>query len=34
MVPTSPPELILADSSRIGVIGGGPAGSFFAYFLL
>jgi len=34
MVPTSPPELMLADSSRIGVIGGGPAGSFFAYFLL
>jgi len=26
--------LELADGSRIGVIGGGPAGSFFAYFLL
>jgi len=34
MAPTSPPELMLADSSRVGVIGGGPAGSFFAYFLL
>ena len=27
------PGLALADGSRIGVIGGGPAGSFFAYFL-
>lgn len=26
-------ELALADGARIGVIGGGPAGSFFAYFL-
>ena len=26
-------RLVLADGSRIGVIGGGPAGSFFAYFL-
>ena len=26
-------QLALADGSRIGVIGGGPAGSFFAYFL-
>lgn len=26
-------RLALADGSRIGVIGGGPAGSFFAYFL-
>lgn len=25
-------SLVLADGSRIGVIGGGPAGSFFAYF--
>lgn len=25
--------LSLADGSRVGVIGGGPAGSFFAYFL-
>lgn len=27
-------RLSLADGSRIGVVGGGPAGSFFAYFLL
>jgi flavin-dependent dehydrogenase len=27
-------QLKLADGSRIGVIGGGPAGSFFSYFLL
>ena len=27
-------KLLLDDGSRIGVIGGGPAGSFFAYFLL
>lgn len=27
-------DLALVDGSRIGVIGGGPAGSFFAYFLL
>ncbi len=27
-------RLALADGSRIGVIGGGPAGSFFAYFLI
>jgi flavin-dependent dehydrogenase len=27
-------DLALADGSRVGVIGGGPAGSFFAYFLL
>jgi flavin-dependent dehydrogenase len=27
-------SLMLDDGSRIGVIGGGPAGSFFAYFLL
>jgi len=26
-------KLILEDGSRIGVIGGGPAGTFFAYFL-
>ncbi len=25
--------LALADGSRVGVIGGGPAGSFFAYAL-
>jgi len=29
-----PPELNLSDGSRIAVIGGGPAGSFFSYFLL
>lgn len=28
------PELTLTDGSRVGVIGGGPAGSFFSYFLL
>lgn len=28
------PDLQLADGSRVAVIGGGPAGSFFAYFLL
>jgi flavin-dependent dehydrogenase len=26
--------LALDDGSRIGVVGGGPAGSFFSYFLL
>jgi flavin-dependent dehydrogenase len=30
----SVPELRLKDGSRIAVIGGGPAGSFFSYFLL
>ena len=24
----------LEDGSRVGIIGGGPAGSFFSYFLL
>ena len=28
-----PRELSLQDGSRVGVVGGGPAGSFFAYFL-
>lgn len=28
------PELDLEDGSRIAVVGGGPAGSFFSYFLL
>ena len=28
------PELVLDNGSRVGVIGGGPAGSFFSYFLL
>jgi len=28
------PPLELTDGSRVGIIGGGPAGSFFAYFLL
>ena len=34
--PTGPdsPPLELADGARIAVIGGGPAGSFFTYFLL
>src|SRR3990172_3641388 len=27
-------DLVLEDGSRIGVIGGGPAGSFFSFFLL
>lgn len=27
-------ELVLRDGSRVGVIGGGPAGAMFAYFLL
>ena len=27
-------SLQLQDGSRVAVIGGGPAGSFFAYFLL
>jgi flavin-dependent dehydrogenase len=27
-------ELRLKDGSRVGVVGGGPAGSFFSYFLL
>lgn len=31
---TAAPELPLKDGMRVGVIGGGPAGSFFAYFLL
>src|SRR5512139_3307879 len=30
----SPPTLPLEDGSRIAVLGGGPAGSFFSYFLL
>lgn len=29
-----PSNLKLEDDSRIAVIGGGPAGSFFSYFLL
>ncbi|HVP43376.1 MAG TPA: hypothetical protein VMS96_08075 [Terriglobales bacterium] len=31
---TEPLPLKLSDGSRIGVIGGGPAGSFFSYFFL
>ena len=27
-------ELVLGDGDRVAVVGGGPAGSFFAYFLL
>ena len=27
-------DLTLDDGSRVGVIGGGPAGSYFTYFLL
>lgn len=30
----NPEDLTLRDNSRIAVIGGGPAGSFFSYFLL
>jgi flavin-dependent dehydrogenase len=33
-VRTTSSSLQLRDGSRIGVIGGGPAGSFFSYFLL
>ncbi len=33
-VRTSSSDLQLKDGSRVGVIGGGPAGSFFSYFLL
>jgi flavin-dependent dehydrogenase len=29
-----PPRLILKDGARVAVMGGGPAGSFFSYFLL
>src|SRR5512138_460614 len=29
-----PDDLRLVDGSRVAVIGGGPAGSFFSYFLL
>jgi flavin-dependent dehydrogenase len=32
--PGGVPEPTLQDGSRVGVIGGGPAGSLFAYFLL
>lgn len=31
---TAPDDLRLVDGSRVAVIGGGPAGSFFSYFLL
>ena len=31
---TKPPSLKLDDGSRVGVVGGGPAGSFFSFFLL
>ena len=30
----TPPQMTLEDGSRVGVIGGGPAGSLFTYFLL
>ena len=33
-MPAKPPVPQLHDGSRVGVIGGGPAGSFFSYFLL
>lgn len=33
-VPVSEPGLHLSDGSRVAVIGGGPAGSLFSYFLL
>lgn len=32
--PSPDSDAILSDGSRVAVIGGGPAGSFFAYFLL
>ena len=31
---TGESKLVLAEGSRIGVMGGGPAGSFFSYFVL
>ena len=31
---TEDSDLNLDDGSRVGIIGGGPAGSYFAYFLL
>ncbi|OGV73538.1 MAG: hypothetical protein A3K19_32245 [Lentisphaerae bacterium RIFOXYB12_FULL_65_16] len=31
---TSPSDFELVDGSRIAIVGGGPAGSFFAFFLL
>jgi flavin-dependent dehydrogenase len=31
---TSVGDLMLQDGARVAVIGGGPAGSFFTYFLL
>src|SRR5512145_162587 len=34
LVSTGSPPLKLEDGSRVAVIGGGPAGSFFSYFLL
>src|SRR5512138_2196917 len=34
MPPTADPRMPLADGTRVAIIGGGPAGSFFAYFLL
>lgn len=33
-VPGAAPQMTLEDGSRVGVIGGGPAGSLFTYFLL
>jgi flavin-dependent dehydrogenase len=30
----APPQMTLENGSRVAVIGGGPAGSFFSYFLL
>ena len=29
-----PDDLMLHDGTRVGVVGGGPAGAFFSYFLL
>jgi flavin-dependent dehydrogenase len=34
LVKAAPRELSLEDGSRVAVVGGGPAGTFFAYFLL
>lgn len=34
VVSAGPVEMSLSNGSRIGIIGGGPAGSFFAFFLL
>src|SRR5512134_1690015 len=34
LAPPRPEEILLDDGSRVAIVGGGPAGSFFGYFLL